>query len=80
MDKLTVADINTYVRKTCFVCILEKYQITGLQIGLGNGCAFGIHRCLGTADVDAVTAKDIIDETGAIETAGISTAPLIGDT
>lgn len=80
MDKLSAANIDTDVGETCLVCILEEHQVTGLQIGLGNGCALSVHGGLCTADIDAVTAEHIVDETGAVKTAGICAAPLVGNT
>ena len=80
MDELTIADIDANMGQASLICILEEYDITGLQIGFGDRFAFGVHRSLRTADIDAVAAKYIVDKTGAVKTAGGSAAPLIGDT
>ena len=57
--------------------VLEEDQIAGLEIALGNGCAFGVHGNLRTTDIDAVATQHIVNEAGAVETAGISAAPLV---
>ena len=36
VDKLTVAGINANVGNATLVCTLEEYDITGLQVFLGN--------------------------------------------
>ena len=77
VDELTVTDIDAHMGQTGLVCILEEDQIAGLEIALGNGCAFGVHGNLRTADIDAVAAQHIVNEAGAVETAGISAAPLV---
>lgn len=77
MDKLTVTDIDAHVGQTGLVCILEEDQITGLEIALGNGCSFGVHGYLRTADIDAVAAQHIVNKSGAVKTAGICATPLV---
>ena len=80
MDELTVTDIDAHMGQTGLVCILEEHDVTGLQIGLGNRRALCVHSGLGTADVDAEGTEHIVDKSGAVKTAGISAAPLIGNT
>ena len=79
MDELNVTDIDAHMGQTGLVCILEEDQIAGLEVTLGNGCAFGVHRNLRTADIDAVAAQHIVNKSGAVETAGICATPLVGD-
>ena len=79
VDKLTITNVDTDVRQACLVCILEEDQIAGLQICLGNRCAFGIHGNLCTADVNAVAAEHIVHKTGAVKAAWVRAAPFVGD-
>ena len=70
MDKLTLTNVNANMGQTGLICILEEYGITGLQICLGDGGALGIHGGLGTADIDSVTAQNVIHKSGTVKTTG----------
>ena len=80
MDKLTAAHIDAYMGKTGFVCILEEYDITGLQFGFGNLCALLVHGGQRSAGLDTQGVQHIVNKTGAVEAAGGCATPFVGDT
>ena len=80
MDHFSVTDIDTHMGHTLAVCILQKYQIAGLQAGLGN---VGSHLDLlggGSWQADTALLKYILDKAGTVKTAGSGPTPDVGCT
>ena len=80
VDHLSVTDINTHMGHTLSVCILQKDQITGLQVCFRN---IGSQLHLfggGSGQLNAALRKYILDQTGAVEAFWAGAAPDIGDT
>ena len=77
---MPITDVNTNMGDSNLICILEKYKIAGLQIGLRNICAMLILGLRGAIQVDPMLPECVVYQSGAIKAAGRSAAPNIGNT
>ena len=77
---MSVTDIDTHMGHTLSVCILQKYQIAGLQIRFGNiGSNLDLLGC-GSRKINAALVKYILNKAGAIKTLWRGSAPNIRGT
>ena len=77
MDELAVANVQTHVRETSGVRVLEEYKVTWLQIAFRNECSMLILGLSGAVKCDAVLLEYILHKPGAIKAAGSASTPYI---
>ena len=79
MDKFTVSNVNAQMRNAGGICVLEKDQITGLQVTPGDIGAVLILGTGSSVELDAVLLEYILYKSGAIETGRGTAAPNVGN-
>lgn len=79
MDKLIVTDINAHMGNAGGIGICEEYQITGFQVCLGNQLTHSPLLLGCSGQIDAVGLEGVLHQTGAIEAAGRTATPDIGN-
>ncbi len=67
VDEVPIAHIDADVRDTVAICILKEHQIAGGHLFACYGDAVVELLLGGSRQIDATRAKDIADETGAVE-------------
>ena len=80
MNKIPVSYIDAYMGDTRGVCILEEYQVAGLQVIFCNIDTMLILGFSGAVEGNAVLLEYILHKPGAIKSAGGASAPHIGHT
>lgn len=79
MDKLPVTDVDAQVGHASGVSVLEEYQISGLQLRLGNGCTHCPLLLAGAGQGNTMGLEDILHIPGAVEARWGHAAPEIGN-
>ena len=79
MDKFTVSNVNAQMRNAAGICVLDKDQITGLQVTPGDIGAVLILGTGSSVELDAVLLEYILYKAGAIEPGRGTSAPNIGN-
>ena len=67
MDEFHVSNIDTHVGDACGVCILEEYQVTGLQVALSHKAAVLVLGFGGAVKADTVLFEYVLHKPGAIK-------------
>ena len=79
MDHLIIANIDAHMRDARAVCVLEKYKITGAQIGFLNVAANLNLQFRGSGNSDSMLFEYILHISGTVKSCRSTAAPGIGD-
>ena len=77
VNHFSVANVNSHMRDSLTICVLQENQISGLELAFGHVGANLVLLGGGTGQVDSALLQHVLDVAGTVEAVGGCSAPYI---